>query len=50
MTVDPRQITKSFTLMGSSFIPGAGGLIDKLRSGQMLTLLRQPNNPYDPTP
>lgn len=47
MAIDPRQITKSFTLMGSSFIPGAGGLIDKLKSGQPLALLRQPNNEHD---
>lgn len=44
---DPRQIQKSFTIMGSSFITGATGLIDRLKPGQPLTLLRQPNNPAD---
>lgn len=45
---DPRQVNKSFTIMGSSFIPGATGLIDRLKPGQPLKLLRQPNNPADP--
>lgn len=45
---DPRQVTKSFTIMGSSFIPGATMLIDRLKPGQMLAFLRQPNNPADP--
>lgn len=44
---DPRQINKSFTIMGSSFVNGATGLIDRLKPGQMLALLRQPNNPAD---
>lgn len=49
MATDPRQVNKTFTLMGSSFIPGAGGLIDKLtsRSGTPLELRREPNNPAD---
>lgn len=44
---DPRQVNKSFTIMGSSFIPGASGLIERLKPGQPLKLLRQPNNVAD---
>lgn len=47
MPVDPRQVEKSFTLMGSSFIGGAGQLIDKLKPASPLTLKRQPNNSAD---
>lgn len=47
MAVDPRQVNKTFSLMGSSFINGAGTLIDKLRSGQVLALKRQPTNEHD---
>lgn len=42
---DPRQVTKSFTIMGSSFINGASMLIDRLKPGQPLKLVRQPKNP-----
>ncbi len=44
---DPRQVTKSFTIMGSSFINGASTLIDRLKPGQPLKFARQPNNPAD---
>lgn len=44
---DPRQINRVFTLMGSSFVNGAGQIIDKLRPNQMLTLKRQPENLHD---
>lgn len=47
MAKDPRQITKSFTIMGSSFITGAGALIDRLRPNQALVLIRQPTNEHD---
>lgn len=39
------QINKEFTIMGSSFCPGAGALIDRLKPNQRLTLLREPDNP-----
>lgn len=45
---DPRQVQKPFSIMGSSFIAGATGLIDRLKPGQPLKLSRQPNNPADP--
>lgn len=48
MATDPRQINKTFTLMGSSFISGAGALIDKLKPSSPLTLRRQPTNTADP--
>jgi hypothetical protein len=50
VAVDPRQIQKTFAIMGSSFIPGASGLIDKLtnRIGLLLDLKREPKNPADP--
>jgi hypothetical protein len=41
------QINKSFTIMGSSFIGGAGALIDRLKPNQMLALAREPTNQYD---
>lgn len=41
------QVNKSFTLMGSSFIPGAGALIDRLKANQPLDLLREPTNEHD---
>lgn len=47
MAVDPRQVNKSFTLMGSSFLPGAGAAIDKLRPNQGLSLKREPDNEHD---
>lgn len=49
MAIDPRQINKTFSIMGSSFIQGASGLIDRLtnKSGTMLQLKREPNNPAD---
>lgn len=46
-TIDPRQVNKVFTLMGSSFITGAGGLIDRLKPNQVLELRRQHNNEHD---
>jgi hypothetical protein len=39
------QVNKSFTIMGSSFIPGASALIDKLKPNQRLELVREPKNP-----
>lgn len=47
MARDPRQVEKTFTLMGSSFISGAGQLIDKLKPASPLTLKRQPENKAD---
>lgn len=47
MPVDPRQVEKTFSLMGSSFIGGAGQLIDKLKPASPLTLKRQPENSHD---
>lgn len=47
MTIDPRQVNQTFTLMGSSFITGAATLIDKLKAGQMLALRREPTNKHD---
>lgn len=44
---DPRQINRTFTLMGSSFINGAGALIDKLKPNVGLTLRRHPTNKHD---
>lgn len=41
------QVNKSFTIMGSSFVPGAGALIDKLKANQPIRLVREPNNPAD---
>lgn len=42
---DPRQINKPFTIMGSSFVPGAGALIDRLKPNQEIALVREPTNP-----
>lgn len=49
MALDPRQVNKTFSIMGQSFIPGAGGLVDKLtnKPGTMVELKREPNNPKD---
>lgn len=47
MATDPRQVNKSFTIMGSSFVPGAGALIDKLKPNQRIELLREPTNEHD---
>lgn len=44
---DPNQITKSFSIMGSSFIGGAGMLIDRLKPNCVITLTREPDNPRD---
>ncbi len=41
------QVNKNFTIMGSSFCPGAGALIDQLRPNQILTLVREPTNLHD---
>lgn len=50
MPADPRQISKTFSVMGQSFIPGASVLIEKLtnRPGTMMELKREPKNPKDP--
>lgn len=47
MAVDPRQIQKSFTIMGSSFLPGSSQLIDRLKPNQRLALKREPDNKAD---
>lgn len=47
MAADPRQVNKPFTIMGSSFVSGAGALIDKLKSNQPLALVREPTNKHD---
>lgn len=47
MAVDPRQVNKPFTIMGSSFVPGAGALIDRLKPNQPLAFLREPTNEHD---
>ncbi len=39
------QVNKAFTIMGSSFVPGASALIDRLKPNQRLELLREPTNP-----
>lgn len=44
---DPGQINRTFTLMGSSFIGGAGALIDRLKPNVVLTLRRFPTNKHD---
>lgn len=41
------QINRDFTIMGSSFCPGAGQLIDKLKPNQILALVREPTNSHD---
>lgn len=35
------------SIVGSSFYPGAGNWIAKLRPGQPLRVVREPENPYD---
>lgn len=47
MTEPAKQITKEFSIVGSSFRPGASNLIKRLRQGQLLLLVREPNNQYD---
>ncbi len=34
--------------MGSSFYPGAGTYLAKMRPGQQLSVVREPTNQYDP--
>lgn len=41
------QINKQFTIMGSSFLPGAGALIDRLKPNQPIELRREPTNKHD---
>lgn len=45
------QLTKDFSIMGSTLSPGgnrnASRYIERLRSNQKLSLMRQPNNPAD---
>lgn len=40
------QVSRTFTIMGSSFLPGAGGLIDRLKPNQMLAFKREPTNQH----
>ena len=42
-----KQTTKEFSIVGSSFRPGASNLISRLRQGQSLLLVREPKNKYD---
>lgn len=35
-------------IMGSSFYPGAGAHIARMRPGQMLSAMREPTNKFDP--
>lgn len=44
MATEKRQVS----IVGSSFYPGAGNWIAKLRAGQPLRVEREPNNQYDP--
>jgi hypothetical protein len=48
---DPRQVVRDFSIMGSTMRPlgnmNASAMIGRLRGGQLLTLQRQPDNPYD---
>jgi hypothetical protein len=41
------QVKKTFSITGSMFRPGATALIERLRQGQMLSLIRESNNKYD---
>jgi hypothetical protein len=43
------RVVKQFTISGTSFIPGAWANVKRLRPGVELTLVREPNNPYDPS-
>jgi HIRAN domain len=43
MAVQKRQVQ----IMGSSFYPGASEQIARMRPGQQLRLVREPQNPYD---
>jgi hypothetical protein len=38
---------KDFSIAGTSFLPGAWPLIERLRSNVMLILKREPTNKYD---
>lgn len=44
---NPNQVTKTFSITGSMFRPGASDLIKRLRPRQPLTLVREPRNQYD---
>jgi len=44
MALQERQAS----IMGSSFYPGAGNHIPRLRPGQQLRVEREPTNKYDP--
>ena len=43
MATEKRQVS----IVGSSFYPGAGSQIERMRSGQQLLVVREPQNPYD---
>lgn len=44
MPIEKRQVA----ITGSSFHPGAGNWIARLKPGQQLLVLREPQNRYDP--
>lgn len=44
MAIRKRQVQ----IMGSSFYPGAGNWLAKMRPGQQLRVEREPTNQYDP--
>jgi hypothetical protein len=44
---NPQQVTKTFSIVGSIFIPGATDLIKRLRPNQPLVLARERSNPRD---
>lgn len=41
------QVTKIFSVVGTSFRPGATDMLKRLRLGQPLELVREPTNKYD---
>lgn len=41
------QVTKQFSIVGTTFIIGATDLVARLRQGGPLTLVREPDNKYD---
>lgn len=43
MATEKRQVS----IVGSSFYPGAGNWIAKMRPGQELRVVREPKNPHD---
>jgi HIRAN domain len=48
MAVPKNQVTREFSIMGSSFVNGASALINRLRGRMRLELRREPNNAADP--